>query len=575
VLPLNHLLLLACLLCLYPVGSKSQTANRFDIIIDEILADPSPSVGLPNTEFIELKNNSSTAFSLRNWKISDGSSTATINNDFILQPGAYVIICPNAAAPEYSSYGNAVGITNFPSLNNDRDILGLYSPEGKIIHAIEYSDDWYQNDIKRDGGWSLEMIDTNNPCSGMVNWKASRDASGGTPGKINSIDDFNHDDLPPALLRTYTIDSNTIVAVFDEPLDSVSASIILNYNVDKGIGQPISASPVTPLFFEVVLKFSSALSPGSVYELTVTNISDCAGNSIVANNKAAAGLPASPDHFDIVINEILFNPPPGGYDFIELYNRSNKIIDLQELYVCNRSITGNFTNTIQLSNKPMLFFPREYCVISENVDWLRMNYMIKDTRNFIQLSSMPSMPDDKEHIAIINVQGEIIDNLQYDKKWHFTLIDNDEGVSLERINYKDSTQNKNNWTSAASSAGFATPGFQNSQFRADLSVQGTVTAYPKIFSPDNSGIDDFTTISCRFNEPGYVVNVTLFDDKGRRVRHLTRNATIGNSANFRWDGTDDQQRKLPEGQYIILTEIFNLRGQTKKFRNVVVFATKL
>lgn len=562
-------------LCLYPIGSKSQPANRFDIIIDEILADPSPSVGLPNSEFIELKNNSSSVFSLRNWKISDGSSTATINNDFILEPGAYVIICPNAAVSEYSSYGNAIGVTNFPSLNNDRDILVLYSPEGRIIHAIEYNIDWYQNDIKSDGGWSLEMIDTHNPCGAINNWKASMDAAGGTPGKRNSADAINVDDLPPTLLRTYSTDSNTIVAVFDEPLDSVTAAAHSNYSMDKGVGQPISVSPVPPLYTEAILKFSAALSADLVYGLTVTNISDCTGNIIVSNNKAAAGIPVFPDYFDIVINEILFNPSPGGYDFIELYNRSKKIIDLQELYIANRSATGNFTNFIKLSDKPRLFFPGDHYVFSENIDWLRLNYLIKDTRNFIQLSSFPSMPDDKEHIAIINLQTEIIDQLQYDRKWHFALIDNTEGVSLERINYNDSTQNKDNWTSAASTANFATPGNQNSQFRADLTARGIVTVSPKIFSPDNSGVDDFTTINCQLPEPGYVTNIYIFDDKGRHVRHLAKNATIGISANFRWDGTDDQQKKLPAGQYIIFTEIFNLRGQTKKFRNVVVLATNL
>jgi hypothetical protein len=574
-LPLNHLFITACLLCLYPVGSYAQPANRFDIIINELLPDPSPVVGLPNSEFIELKNNSSFAFSLLNWKLGDGTTTATINVDFILQPGEYVIICPNAAVAEYSNYGKAIGVPGFPSLNNDGDLITVYSPEGKIIHAVEYSADWYQNDIKREGGWSLEMIDGHNPCSGTSNWKASTDQAGGTPGKRNAVDNINPDDLPPVLLRTYTIDSTTIAVVFNEPVDSNTAAAISNYSIDNGIGQPVSASPVPPLFIETILKLPVALSPNTIYRLTASNLSDCAGNNIGAGNKAAVGMPVAPSTFDIVINEILFNPAPGGYDYIELYNRDKKVIDLQYLYIGNRKATGNFTSLKQLSTRPKLFFPGEYCLLSENTDWVRMNYLVKDQSNFVRLSSLPSMPDDKEHIALIHLQGEMIDQLSYDKSWHFALIDNDEGISLERINYNDSSQNKNNWTSAGSTAGFGTPGYQNSQYRADLSVQGAINLFPKVFSPDNSGLDDFTTISCRVTEPGNVVNITVFDDKGRPVRYLIKNATMGTAASFRWDGMDEQNKKLPVGHYIMLTEIFNLQGKTKKFRNVVVLAAKL
>ena len=65
-----------------PFLSWAQTAERFDVVITEIMADPSPVVGLPNAEFIEVKNVSSTPFNLNGWKISDATSTATITTSF-------------------------------------------------------------------------------------------------------------------------------------------------------------------------------------------------------------------------------------------------------------------------------------------------------------------------------------------------------------------------------------------------------------------------------------------------------------------------------------------------------------
>src|SRR6267378_5481908 len=104
-----------------------QSSSRYSIIIDEILADPTPVIGLPNTEFIELKNVSGVAIDLFHWKITDGSSTATIPNNYILQPDSFLVICPTSAAISFSSFGPVMGVANFPSLNNDRDVIILSS----------------------------------------------------------------------------------------------------------------------------------------------------------------------------------------------------------------------------------------------------------------------------------------------------------------------------------------------------------------------------------------------------------------------------------------------------------------
>ncbi|HSZ86086.1 MAG TPA: lamin tail domain-containing protein [Puia sp.] len=146
----KRLTLFICILILFH-QLQAQVANRYDIVIDEIFPDPTPIVGLPDAEFIELKNVSSTAYNLRNWQISDGSSIATIKKDFILQPDRFVIIC-STSSTAYANFGTTISVTSFPSLNNDVDVIFLRSPEGLIIHAISYDLSWYQNDIKSSGG---------------------------------------------------------------------------------------------------------------------------------------------------------------------------------------------------------------------------------------------------------------------------------------------------------------------------------------------------------------------------------------------------------------------------------------
>jgi hypothetical protein len=106
-------------------------------------------------------------------------------------------------------------------------------------------------------------------------------------------------------------------------------------------------------------------------------------------------------------------------------------------------------------------------------------------------------------------------------------------------------------------------------------VNAAIEVTPKIFSPDNDGRDDIATIQYTSSEPGFVANVVLFDIGGRPVRHLVRNGTMGLSGYWNWDGLDDKGNSLPIGTYIVFTEIFNLQGKKKIFKNALVLARKL
>jgi hypothetical protein len=566
--------LILILLLALSFACEAQVANRFDVVITEIMADPSPVVGLPNAEYVEIKNVSTTAFNLNGWKLSDATSTGTINTNFTLQPDSIVILCSIGNVSTFSVFVTAIGVASFPSLDNDGDLLSLKSPQGKIIHAVNYSIGWYQNEVKKDGGWSLEMMDTKNPCSGMNNWKASVDANGGTPGKKNSVDGVNNDASPPQLIRTYGLDSVTVVALFDEPLDSTSAATVSNYSLTNSVTIS-SALPQTPLFNSVVLKLSTAMQKKITYTLTANNVTDCKGNSIGVYNKARTGIAEEALQNDVVINEILFNPRPGAYDYVEIYNKSNKIIDANKLYIANRNSSGTLSSIKKLNETPFYIFPEDYIVITEDATSLQHEYLVQNPQNILVVSSLPSFPDDKGIVVITNSQGNVVDEISYSEKWHFGLISNDEGVALERIDPNDSSQKQSNWHSAASTAGYGTPSYKNSQYKQTSGVSAMIEVTPKVFSPDNDGHDDIATVSYQVSESGYVANITIFAANGRLVRYFVKNALLGLKGNWNWDGLNENGQRLPVGTYIIYTEIFNLQGRKKQFKNTVVLARKL
>lgn len=565
-----RMMILLIVMCSSVLPAWPQTVARYAIVIDELFPDPSPSIGLPAAEFIELKNVSKERIDVRNWRLTDGSSTAIIQTSFILFPDSFVIVCPNSAVSSFTAFGSVIGLSNFPSLNNDADIISLLDPQQFLIHSVGYEMKWYKNSIKSDGGWSLEMIDPLNPCAGIDNWRASEHARGGTPGRLNSINGSNKDEQYPAIIRTYMTDSTTAVAVFDESLDSASASIPLAYSINPAAGKILTARAVTPLFNHVELKWEQPLAPDQIYQLSVTSVRDCAGNNIGGVNTATLARPKPAGKLDLVINEILFNPPPDGSDYIELYNRSSHTLDCQQLFIANRSSTGTITNSTPLSAAPFLLFPGEYLLLCGNREWLQRNYVVKSPSQILSLPALPSMPDDKGTIVLLNHEGKVIDELSYDQQWHFPLLREKEGVALERINYSENTQLKSNWSSASSSSGFGTPTYQNSQFAGMGIMNEQIVVRPKIFSPNNDGIDDFVSIYFQMAEPGYMASIYVYDANGRKRRTIVNNQSISVNATFRWDGLDEQQKKAAHGCYIIVVEIFNLSGKTSRVKLPVV-----
>ena len=566
----TYLLFLFLLACL---TTSAQVAASYDVVITEIMADPTPPVGLPNAEFIELKNVSSTAFNLSGWKLSDATGTATISTTFILQPDSIVILCGTSNVSAFSVFGRTIGVTSFPSLDNNGDVLTLRSPQGKVIHTVAYTADWYGNEAKKDGGWSLEMIDTKNPCGGRDNWKASTNNLGGTPGKINSVNGANADVTPPQLKRAYALDSVNVILVFNEPLDSASGATVAAYSLPSVI--ITSAITIAPQFYTVQLKLATPLQSLTVYTIVANNVTDCKGNAIGAYNKTKVGLPSAAVANDVVINEILFNPKTPGSDYVEIYNRSKKVIDASKLYVANRSSSGLVASLKKISEEPLYLFPEDYLVATEDAAVLKQQYLVKNDDALLQLSSLPSYPDDKGIVVLIDLNGTIVDEVAYDKDWHFGLIDNDDGVALERIDPDAPSQNKSNWHSAATSVGYGTPTYKNSQYKLAEDVKATVDVSPKIFSPDNDGRDDIATINYRVEELGYVANVLIFDASGRLVRQLVKNDLIGLKGSWVWDGLGENRSKLSIGTYVVFTEIFNLQGKKKSFKVAVVLARQL
>lgn len=542
-----------------------------ELLITEIMARETPATGLPAVEYIELHNPTEKVLMLQGIRYSDATSTTTLPN-VLLQPGEYAVVVPNVQVANFSQFGRVIGISNFPSLNNTGELLQLRQPNGRLIYAVNYNDAWYRDNAKRNGGWSLEMIDVTNPCAGADNWIASNDARGGTPAQPNSVAASIPDNTPPVLLGVTALAPDRLLLRFNERLDSAQVAAVSRYTLSPaGIG--IAAGQVaSPLFEEVVLQLANPLQERQLYTLTATGIRDCAGNLSSQPLTATFALPSTPEPGDVVINEVLFNPRPGGVDFVELVNRSDKFINLQNWYLANVS-NDSIANRRVITTANYVLEPGAYVVLTANPENIKNNYPAAREETFLRMVSLPSYPDAAGSVVLLQTASRIADRFDYSERMHFSLIDDRNGISLERIRL-DGPTSADNFHSAATSLG-ATPGYLNSQSQPGIAAQHVFSIEPKVFSPDDDGYEDFTTVNYSTDQSGFVANITIFDAQGREIRKLVRNELLASTGFFRWDGTRQDGTKAAIGYYLFYIELFGLDGQKSVHKERVVIGGRL
>jgi Lamin Tail Domain len=542
-------------------------AKEKDVIITEIMADPSPVVQLPEAEYLELFNRTSNPFNLKDWKLSDATGS-TMLPSFIILPDEYVILTSTTNASKFASNGKVYGVSNFPSLNNEGELVVLKNENGVLIDSVRYFKSWYKSNENADGGWSLELIDVQNTCGDENNWASSEAERGGTPGMQNSIFANKPDLTGPQLIEATAIESDKLLVRFNERLNKN----IVNFSFELSPMVSIQQASFTDASLKAVqIKLVSSLRPRTSYIIKINQLYDCSGNSIQHDfSELTFALPESAAPSDLLINELLFNPKPGGVDFVEIYNQSLKYINLKNFKLGN--VDGSeIKNKEIITLNDLILPPGNYLVFTENPTALKNNYPLGYEKNFVAVD-MPGLPDDEGSIALMDAQNNRIDFFQYTKEYHSALIKDDEGVSLERTSFTNAGNTSANWKSATASSGYATPGYANSNaYPENLADDGEISIMPEIFST-TAGPNEFAKIQYRFEQNGYLANVKVYDQQGRFVKEISNNESIPMEGFFRWDGDRNDGSKARSGYYIVWFEIFNTEGTVKTYRKRVIVA---
>ena len=435
-------------------------AQPSDIIVNEIMYAPTS----PQPEWIELLNRSSNPINLKKWRLFDASSSTQITaKDFILQPDSFVVITSDSSVVNYFQIPSPIIKVSLPALNNNGDAIVVKDSLGSVIDSLFYLPSWGGNI----GGRSLERISKDVHSTQSSNWKTSISLFKATPGRINSVTPKLFDlmvtsfkpKLNYAILGQDIIFNSTIKNIGLNSLPSSIGFLYRDANQDSipQMNELIKQIPIQSLNINdsVSIDFNTNVFDEGInrFILIVQNTVDID----TTNNFSFAsvtGVAINEIRNDLVINEIMYAPQSPEPEWIEIFNRSNKYINLLNYKIAD----AVDTQKVILTNLELQ--PQEYLVIAKDSSILN-SYLIASK---IIISSFPSLNNNNDKVILLDSLNRVIDSLQYFSTWGGTG-----GKSLERISSELSSTDSSNWKSSTNKFK-ATPGLINSVTKKDFDL---------------------------------------------------------------------------------------------------------
>ena len=406
------------------VWNPPNTAHQGDIVLTEIMADPTPHAYLPACEWAEVLNRSDRHFQIKHWFWWDEGANEIIPLaprppwDGILIPGERFLIS-GCEEPIVDGATHEAFIDGAAAFNDAGDGLGLLRWDGSLLDAIHYRQSWWNGE---NGGVSLQNLQPG-ACAAHVNWTGSQDPDGCSPGFASEQENFAA--LPNDSLMIAQIvptSSNTGFIEFNAAVDPLSSWECL----PKG---SITCS-LDDAFPERMHWSQHISTPDQDIQFQVLDVKSCYSDWSSMNRfsfKVKLKTAKFPEPKDLVIAEI--SPSPLGSsavwgEFIEIFNLNDSLaIEIGGVqcgdYVCQER------RILQVGERWVVF--------------------------------PGNLPNETGNVVLKNASGKVLDEVHYSACWHPNRKQAESGFSLVRVDVNGPAQNSRNWTSSGNVFG-ASPG---------------------------------------------------------------------------------------------------------------------
>lgn len=480
----------------YPPGN-----NYNDVVINEIMY--APSSGEP--EWVELFNRTNQPINIKRWRFSDAANTVTITTqDIFIQPNNYIVLTQDSSILNYYNVPVQIVRFNLPALNNTGDNVILRDSLGILIDSLTYFPLWGGNV----GGRSLERFSVDSSSTAQTNWKTSTGLLKATPGRVNSITPKENDlaiskfsaKLPYALVGE---EIEFKVHLLNRGLNNspeFTLSLYQDLNIDSipqtnELLTSLQQSTISSGDSLVVTIMSDNFLEGDNHYIAVINVSvdDDSSNNIAFTK--VIGVQVNEVRNDIVINEFMYAPQSPEPEWIEIFNRSDKTIDLK-----NYKIADN-RDTVRVITVSKLLTPGEYHIIATDTS---INNFYNITSG-ISYRNFPALNNTGDIVILLDSLNRTIDSLEYLSSWGGTG-----GKSLERIDTELASTDSSNWKTSLNKYK-ATPGYINSVTRKDFDI----TVSDILFNPKFPLKGNDVQVKAFVQNPGrnsVTFNIQLFED---------------------------------------------------------------
>ncbi len=413
--------------------------NKYaDIVINEIMFSPKND----EPEWIELFNRSDLPINLMDWQFADRtSSPKIIDSLYLIGTNEYLVLSEDETIIDYYEITSNIIVLNLPSLNNTGDGLKLLNSLGGVIDSVNYSSVWGSGD-----GYSLERINVDKDGNDSTNWNSSISKQFATPGKINSVTQKNIDlaitDF--IMLNDYGVigeSFNVKIQIKNIGFNSVNTFVLSLFHDLNLNGIPEEEELIDEIYESSINSGDSAIveydlidfAEGENRYIAKVNI-DIDDNT--ENNEEGisfVGVKINEVRSDIVINEIMHSPLSSEPEWVEIFNRSSKTINLMNYQI------ADLVDTAKAVENEIIINPNQYFVFADDISFIEVNPTVD---NFI-ISSLPNLNNAGDKIILLDSLNRVIDSLQYTSAWGGTS-----GKSLERKEAEHSSLDSVNWGSA-------------------------------------------------------------------------------------------------------------------------------
>lgn len=418
---------------------------------------------------------------------------------------------------------------------------------GKLIHQVKIFFPVEKTD------YSHEMIDILHPCR-VDNWVLSEER-GGSPGMENSV--FGTLTAPQLHLEWYSFREAEIKFPYTEvdsvqlfSLVEVPEGINLRSNTEDGSGIILTAREGIEKYFDILIR-------GTVIY--------CGDMTDEWDTTLQVHFPVLPEEHEILITEVMYDPPAGCPEYLEIANVAGKAVWTGDLFL---SREGGNPVSVSVPGRE-----------EEGVVWV----VTADRSGFIDCfpegdsgliieERLFVLPNRGARIYLRDGAGDrMLDEVFYEPIWHHAGFGDQKGIALER-NYLDPSAEE--WRSGYPQYGYRSPGFLPPWNKEEGGTDEAVVFSSQGIRPGVDFGDDRLEILWRGIDEGRqgFLSVDIYDMGGNKVNQLANSLPVQGGESIFWRGEDSGGNLLEEGLYLFWIYYFDMKGTKKIYKKICVLS---